>query len=243
MSDIAWIKQRPIAHRGYHDRNKTCWENSLSAFAAAVDKNFAIECDVHLSSDGVPVVFHDNDLKRLTGSEGFIWQRTAAELKALRIGGTRDHVPTLAEMLALVGGRVPLVIELKGIPGHDQGLVAKVAAQLREYGGKAAIMSFDHWLIRDFPKDAPGIAAGLTAYGGMQQEFESHASMLVNGISFASYDVTALPNPFVAFLRERLAMPVISWTVRDPAALKLSLAHADQMTFEGFDPDGGELTA
>ena len=88
MSDIAWIKQRPIAHRGYHDRNKTCWENSLSAFAAAVDKNFAIECDVHLSSDGVPVVFHDNDLKRLTGSEGFIWQRTAAELQALRIGGT-----------------------------------------------------------------------------------------------------------------------------------------------------------
>ena len=66
MSDIAWIKQRPIAHRGYHDRNKTCWENSLSAFAAAVDKNFAIECDVHLSSDGVPVVFHDNDLKRLS---------------------------------------------------------------------------------------------------------------------------------------------------------------------------------
>ena len=55
MSDIAWIKQRPIAHRGYHDRNKTRWENTLSAFAAAVEKNFAIECDVHLSSDGVPV--------------------------------------------------------------------------------------------------------------------------------------------------------------------------------------------
>ena len=70
-------------------------------------------------------------------------------------------------------------------------------------------MSFDHWIIRDFPKDAPGIPAGLTAYGGMQQEFEAHASMLVNGISFVSYDVTALPNPFVAFLRERLAMPVI----------------------------------
>jgi hypothetical protein len=76
----------------------------------------------------------------------------------------------------------------------------------------------------------------------MQQEFEAHASMLVNGISFVSYDVTALPNPFVAFLRERLAMPVISWTVRDRPALELSLAHADQMTFEGFDPDGGDLT-
>ena len=243
MSDIAWIKKRPIAHRGSHDPNKLSWENTLSAFAAAVDKNFAIECDVHLSSDGVPVILHDVDLKRLTGSEGFVWQRTAAELQALSIGGTSDHLPTLAETLALVAGRVPLVIELKGIAGHDAGMVAKVAAQLRKYKGKVALMSFDHWIIRDFPKDAPGIPAGLTAYGGMRQEFEAHASMLVNGISFVSYDVTALPNPFVAFLRERLAMPVISWTVRDRAALALSLAHADQMTFEGFDPDGGDLTA
>ena len=152
MSDIAWIIERPIAHRGYHDLNKTRWENTLSAFAAAVEKNYAIECDVHLSSDGVPVILHDNDLKRLTGSEGFVWQRNAAELTSLKVGGTGDHVPTLAEMLSLVAGRVPLVIELKGIPGHDAGLVASVARQLRKYSGKAAIMSFDHWLIRDFPR-------------------------------------------------------------------------------------------
>jgi glycerophosphoryl diester phosphodiesterase len=237
MSDIAWITKRPVAHRGYHDLNKTRWENTLSAFAAAVEKNYAIECDVHLSADGVPVIVHDNDLRRLTGSEGFVWQRTAAELTALRIGGTSEHLPTLVETLSLVAGRVPLVIELKGIAGHDAGLVARVAAQLRNYPGKAALMSFDHWLIRDFAKDAPGIPAGLTAYGGMQQEFEAHSAMLVNGISFVSYDVTALPNRFVSFVRERLAMPVISWTVRDKAALKLSDAHADQMTFEGFDPD------
>ena len=103
-------------------------------------------------------------------------------------------------MLSLVAGRVPLVIELKGIPGHDARAGGEGRARnCRNYAGKAAIMSFDHWLIRDFPKDAPGIAAGLTAYGGMQQEFEAHFSMLVNGISFVSYDVTALPNRFVAF--------------------------------------------
>lgn len=238
MPHISWITERPVAHRGYHDLNKTRWENTLSAFTAAVEKNFAIECDVHLSADGVPVILHDNDLKRLTGSEGFVWQRSARELTALRVGGTQDHVPTLAEMLSLVAGRVPLVIELKGIPGHDAGLVASVARQLRSYSGKAALMSFNHWLIRDLAKDAPDIPAGLTAYGGMQQEFEAHCSMLANGISFVSYDVTALPNRFVSFVRDRLAMPVISWTVRDRAALKLSLAHADQMTFEGFDPDG-----
>ena len=170
MTDIAWLTARPIAHRGFHDLNKTRWENTLSAFAAAAERGFAIECDVHLSSDGVPVIFHDDDLQRLTGQDGFVWQRTAARAaRRSRIGGTADHVPTLQEMLDLVDGRVPLVVELKGIPGHDEGLVARSSAQmLRAYKGKAAIMSFDHWLIRDFPKYAPGIPAGLTAYGSTQ---------------------------------------------------------------------------
>jgi glycerophosphoryl diester phosphodiesterase len=239
MTDIAWIKQRPIAHRGYHDLNKTRWENTLSAFAAAVERGFAIECDVRLSADGVAVVVHDDDLKRLTGTEAYVWQRSAAELTALSIGGTADRIPTLAEMLALVGGRVPLVIELKGVPGHDAGLVAKVAAELRAYSGQAAIMSFDHWLVRDFPREAQGIAAGLTAWGGSTQQVEAHFSMLGHGISFVSYDVVHIDNPFVRFVRERLFMPVISWTIRDRQAANRSQAHADQMTFEGFDPDRG----
>jgi glycerophosphoryl diester phosphodiesterase len=237
MSDIAWIKERPIAHRGLHDLNKKRWENTLSAFAAAAERNFTIECDVHLSVDGVPVVFHDHELKRLTGREGYLRQHTAGELTAMTIGGTADRVPTLTEMLALVAGRVPLVIELKGTPGYDVGLVPKVAAELRDYQGKAAIMSFDHWLIRDFAREAPGIPAGLTAWGDRPHHFEAHFSMLGNGISFASYEVGALPNPFTTFLRERLAMPVISWTVRDQPAVQRTFAHADQMTFEGFDPD------
>jgi glycerophosphoryl diester phosphodiesterase len=239
MADIDWIRARPIAHRGYHDLNGNRWENTLAAFAAAAERGFAIECDVHLSADGVPVVFHDDELKRLTGTDGYVWQRTAAELQALGIGGTADRVPTLAELLGLVAGRVPLVIELKGIPGHDAGLVAKVAKQLRSYDGQAAIMSFDHWLVRDFARDAPGIPAGLTAWGDKPHQFEAHFSMLGSGISFVSYDVGALPNPFVGFARERLGMPVVTWTVRDRAGVDATLAHADQMTFEGFDPDDG----
>jgi glycerophosphoryl diester phosphodiesterase len=239
MTDIDWIRVRPIAHRGYHDLNTSRWENTLAAFAAAAERDFAIECDVHLSADGVPVVFHDDELKRLTGTDGYVWQRTAAELQALRIGGTSEHVPTLAQTLELVAGRVPLVIELKGIPGHDMGLVAKVARQLRSYAGKAAIMSFDHWLLRDFPRDAPGIPAGLTAWGNQPHQLEAHFSMLGSGISFVSYDAGALPNPFVGFVRERLAMPVITWTIRDRAGVEATLAHGDQMTFEGFDPDHG----
>jgi glycerophosphoryl diester phosphodiesterase len=236
MNDISWLTERPIAHRGYHDLNKNIWENTLSAFGRAIDNGYAIECDVHLTLDGEVVVFHDNDLRRLAGQEGFVWQKTAAEFGALQIGGTKDHAPTLREMLDFVAGRVPIVIELKGIPGHDEGLVAKVGALLKGYKGEVAIMSFDHWLIRDFSRYMPGVPSGLTAWGHQQQEIEAHFSMLAHGISFVSYAVEQLPNPFVSFVRERLSMPVISWTVRDQAAVRHSFEHADQMTFEGFEP-------
>lgn len=237
MTDLSWLTARPIAHRGFHDMNKTRWENTLSAFEAAARRGYAIECDVHLSSDGVPVVVHDDDLKRLTGHDGFVWQRTAAELGALRVGGTADHVPTLREMLDLVDGRVPLVVELKGIPGRDQGLVARVGAMLKRYKGKAAIMSFDHWLLRDFAKDAPGIPGGLTAYGRDNSLIEAHFAMLAHDIAFTSYAAGDLPNPFVSFVRDRLRMPVITWTVHDQPAIDLTFKYADQMTFEGFEPE------
>ena len=234
MADLSWLTRRPIAHRGFHDGNRTRWENTLSAFDAAIARDYAIECDVHLSADGVPVVFHDEALDRLAGRGGFVHDLTAAELAQLRVGHTGDHVPTLAEALARVGGRVPMVIELKGTPGKDEGLVAAVARTLDGYRGHAAIMSFDHWLVRRFAADAPGIAAGLTAEGRGVADLEAHFSMLAHPIAFVSYGVADLPNPFVAFVRERLAMPVITWTVRDAAARAATFAHADQMTFEGF---------
>ena len=237
MTDLAWLTARPIAHRGYHDLNRARWENTLSAFEAAAQKNFAIECDVHLSADGVPVVFHDAELKRLTGNDGFVYDRTVADLARMLVGGTEDRVPTLAEMLALVAGRVPLVIELKGVEGKDDGLVAKVAALLEGYQGKAAIMSFDHWLIRRFRADAPGIPGGLTAWKVEPSDLEAHFSMLAHDVDFCSFQYAHLPNPFITLFREKLGKPVITWTVRDRLGVDMTRQHADQMTFEGFDPD------
>jgi glycerophosphoryl diester phosphodiesterase len=242
MTDISWLTRQPIAHRGLHDLNRSCWENTLSAFSRAIAKGYAIECDVHLTTDGGLVVIHDADLKRLTGTDGYVWQRTSAEMAALRIGGTDDHPPSLEELLDLVRGRVPLVIELKGIPGHDSGLVARVGETLAHYKGPVAIMSFDHWIIREFSSAAPGIPAGLTAYGSRDHEIEANFSMLAHGISFVSYAAGDLPNRFIGFVREKLAMPVITWTVRDQPAVDLTFAHADQMTFEGFEPPLSRMT-
>ncbi len=236
-NDLSWLIERPIAHRGFHDLNHRRWENTLPAFAAAAERGYAIECDVQLTSDGVPVIFHDHGLERLAGTGGLVWQRTAREMAALRIGGTDDHPPTLKEMLDLVHGRVPLVVELKGIPGRDGELVGRVTEMLRAYGGKASIMSFDHWLIRQFPAHAGDIPTGLTACGAQDHELEAHFSMLAHGLSFVSYGVFDLPNRFVRFVRERLGMPVVSWTVRDQEAVETTFAHVDQMTFEGFEPE------
>ena len=236
MTALDWLKAHPIAHRGLHDLNTQRWENTLSAFDAAAKLGFSIECDVHLSADGVAVVFHDEDLKRLAGQDGKIHELTASEATKLKVGGTIDHVPTLAEALKLINGRVPVVIELKGTKGRDDGLVAAVARDLADYNGHAAIMSFDHHLIRLFTKDAPGIPGGLTAEGLTDEDMERHFSMLAHDIAFVSYNVNHLPNRFVDFVRNKLDMPVISWTVRSPEAKIVSDNHVDQITFEGFDP-------
>lgn len=234
--DMSWLTARPIAHRGFHDMNDKRWENTLAAFEAAASRGYAIECDVHLSADGVPVVFHDRELDRLTGRPGRIHDHTAEEIVDLKVGGTADRVPRLAEVLELVAGRVPMVIELKGTPGKDDNLVAAVARDLSSYRGEAAIMSFAHHLVRRFEADAPGLPAGLTATGIAMRSLEDHFSMLAHPICFVSFNVEELPNPFVTFVRERLGMPVISWTVDSPDKVEATDAHADQMTFEGFEP-------
>jgi len=236
-NDLAWLIERPIAHRGFHDLNKEVWENTLSAFRRARKSGYAIECDVHLTADNQVVVFHDNTLGRVTGMDGFVWQRTLEELRALRIGGTKDHPPSLAELLETVDGKVPIIVEVKGIPGHDDGLVQAVAAGLKSYSGPVAIMSFDHWIVRQFAQSAPGITAGLTALGTTAKDFEAHFSMLGHGIDFVSYCLAHMPNPFVSYVRERLKMPVITWTARDAAAVHATYRYGDQMTFEGFRPE------
>ena len=237
MESLKWLTSRPIAHRGLHDGNKNVWENTLAAFSRAMAGNYPIECDLHLTKDGVPVLFHDSDLKRLTGETGHVRERTAREMTALSIGGTDEKVVTLDQMLEHVGAKVPLVIELKGDIGYDDGLVAAVAKRLSNYRGKAAIMSFDHHLIREFVRHAPEVPGGLTAEGLKDADMEAHFSMLAHGISFVSYSVHHLPNRFISLVRHKLQMPVITWTVRDALMLAYTYEHADQATFELFNPE------
>ena len=236
MAGLPFLTARPIAHRGLHDGNRARWENTPSAFEAAIAGRFAIELDVRLSADGAAMVFHDADLGRLTGAVGPVAARTADELGALAVGGTADRIPTLRETLAHVGGRVPVVVEMKDSGNRNGALAGAVAAALEGYAGPVAVMAFAHALIGAFGDTRAGVPLGLTAEGVGARALAAHEAALDLGIDFVSYQVTALPNRFVDKVRAR-GMPVITWTVRTPGHVALSRAHADQMTFEGFDPD------
>lgn len=243
MSHIDWIKDVPVAHRGYHDMNKQIWENTLSAFSRAIEAGFAIECDIQLSADSVPMVFHDHDLQRLCGIAGEVRERTAAELRMLSIGGTADKIPTLRQMLDLVKGQVPLVIELKGIDAEqDDGFVEAVLEVLEGYEGKVALMSFDFHLLRTLKVAECPWPVGLTAEGVKPDNLVAHREAMDLGLDFTSYCVAHLPNEFVMGLREK-GTPVITWTVRDEIMRAQTYKYADQMTFEGFDPRQSPATA
>ncbi|WP_185982496.1 glycerophosphodiester phosphodiesterase family protein [Aureimonas mangrovi] len=237
-SDLHWLTRRPIAHRGLHDAKNGIAENSMSAFRAALDRDFAIECDVHLSADGVPMIFHDEDLERMTGVAGPLAERAADELGALSLGGTQDGVPRLADLFALVDGRVPLVVELKGRdPKADASFADALRPLVESYHGPLALMSFDAWLIAQAAAHFAGrVPIGLTAEGTRAENLEQHRRTFDGGCSFVSYNVHHLPNPFVDWVREENGAPVISWTVRTPADAERSTLHADQITFEGFLP-------
>jgi glycerophosphoryl diester phosphodiesterase len=236
LNDISWLDDLPIAHRGLHDLNKLVFENTLSAFSRAVDNNYAIECDLQFSADGVPMVFHDYDLERLCGLRADTRSKMAYELTMLSVGGTKDRIPTLKALLDLVDGKVPLILELKGSIKDDYGFAGAILDDLEAYKGKVALMSFDQHLLRDFYElDCP-FPVGLTAEGKEPDIFFTHEEALTYNISFISYRIEDLPNPFVEGQRKQ-GKKIISWTVSDLAQQTHSDLYADQITFEGFEPN------
>lgn len=239
ITDLSWLTNRPIAHRGYHDMNRSIWENTPSAFQRAIDAGYAIECDIHVAADGVPVVFHDDDLERLCGLRGDVRARTSQELGQLTVGGTADRIPSLPQLFKQVAGKVPLIIELKGRPGDDDGFADAVVECLESYDGPVALMSFDHHLLRDLKESGATCPLGLTAEGVKPETFFIHEEAMQLGLNFISYCVHHLPSAFVEAQRAQ-GIPIITWTVRDAEARKKTRAYADQMTFEGFDPDSIE---
>lgn len=230
---IGFLTAQPFAHRGLHGQGRI--ENSRAAFAAAIAQGHGIECDVQTSRDGEIFVFHDYGLDRLTTSSGPVAGRNAAQLEAIRLAGTAETLPRLAEMLALVAGRVPLLIEVKSGDRQVAALCLAVRRALEGCRGAVAVMSFNPEVPRWFALHAPRIVRGLvvTEEGkrGLRGRFARHVALWRARPDFLAYDIRDLPSRFATAQRAR-GIPVLSWTVRSAAAEATALVHADQIIYE-----------
>jgi glycerophosphoryl diester phosphodiesterase len=238
----------PIAHRGYHDRPAGIVENSPRAFAAAVAAGYGIELDVQRSADGQAMVFHDERLERLTAETGLVVDRSAAELGRIPLRFTTDRIPTLREVLTLVGGRVPVLIEIKEALDTMQDtpglLEAAVARELAAYRGPVAVMSFNPHCVAHMARLAPEVPRGLTTESydpaGWAPLAASQCDRLRaipdydrTGASFISHEAADLARPRVAELKAQGAR-VLCWTIRSAAAEAEARKIADNVTFEGY---------
>ncbi len=231
------------AHRGLHGGGVP--ENSLAAFALASEAGHGIELDVQLSADGEVMVFHDYTLLRMTGDDRKLAELTAAELKTLRLAGTTETVPTLAEVLALVDGRVPLLVELKG-ENFDTALCKRVAVYLRAYSGPYCIESFNPLLIKEMRKHLPEAFCGLL-YTNVVRD-KQKGSLLNRALTGMVFNCLCRPN-FIAYNEtDRHSMPVwlttglyrapkFVWTVRSRVSLDTAHALGECPIFEKLDRD------
>lgn len=244
--DLSWLTSTPVAHRGLHGLEDGVVENLPKAFQAAIDSEYAIECDLQLSADGEAMVFHDATLDRLTEETGAVFKRTSAELKTIAFKASSDRMQTLGEFLDQVSGKVVPVIELKIKTGHEGPLEKRTAEVLASYRDRAAVMSFNPRSMGWFAANAPDITRGQLSYGysngpALQMPAAQRFAlrhMLYNVQSrphFIGFDINALPQWSVA-LRRRLGLPVLTWTVRTDAHRDTAALHADQIIFETFRP-------
>ena len=234
---VAWLAEWEYAHRGLHSAGVP--ENSPSAFAAAMAQGMGIECDVQRSRDGQAVVFHDAELDRLTGETGPLAARTSAELGRIALSGGEDAIPTLPQLLTQVGGKVPLLIEIKS-PRHSRtrvsALCLAVKRALEGYLGPHAIMSFDPRVVHWFAVHAPLTVRGLVV---TEENGKTLPGMIKRRLSlwharpdFLAYDIRNLPSRFAAAQRKR-GLPVLTWTVRSAALRNRAALYADAPIAEG----------
>jgi glycerophosphoryl diester phosphodiesterase len=243
-----WLTARPVAHRGLHDRDRGIIENMPGAAQAAVEGNFAIECDIQLTADGEAMVHHDDALGRLNEGSGALLGMTATELKAIKFKDTSERMMSLGDLCALVDGRVPLVIEVKSHFDGDRKLVKRMAEILSSYDGPAVGMSFDpdqvealrelipsrprgivaerHYTAADWPEASPVQRRGMTH---LRHFFRTKPD-------FVAYWVNELPAVAPWIARNLFGCPLLAWTVRTPEQRAKAGRYADQMIFEGFLP-------
>ena len=238
----------PIAHRALHDVTQGRPENSRAAIRAAIAAGYGIEIDLQLSRDGVPMVFHDETLERLTPRDGWLCDLTAAELATIPLTGGDETIPTLAGVLDIVAGQVPLLIELKDqtlrMAETDGRLEQATAALLEGYRGPVAVMSFNPHMIARMADLAPAVPRGITTSAYDPADWAPLPAETCDRLrpvpdhdrvqaSFISHEHTDLTHPRVADLAAQGAA-ILCWTIKSPQAEAAARRIAQNITFEQY---------
>lgn len=246
MQSFEKFLSAPLAHRGLHDDKYE--ENSMSAFKAAIEHGYGIETDVHLLKDGVVAVHHDNNLRRICGKSINIESLTSSQLKdyPMTLGG--EIIPLFPDMLKLVNGQVPILIELKTLCGwRNNDLARAVLRDLKDYPYQnvIAIQSFDPFAVKWVRKNQDTYPYGqLASWEGEKGKTpffvnDFMGKLLCNKISrpmFIAYDIRSTPNDYINSYIEK-KVPVISWTVNSKEKLELARKTTDNIIFEDIIPD------
>jgi len=244
-AEIDKFKSLKYAHRGLHGDGVA--ENSLSAFRAAVEAGFGIELDVRLSADGELVVYHDDTLLRVSGIDARVDEKTAAELSEIHLSETADTVPTFKEVLELVDGRVPLLVEIKEDAGK-YGVTEKTVEMLRGYGGDFIVESFNPLALGRVKKLAPEIMRGILSQNFLSEKKYRTVThflleiLVLNVIcrpDFIAFNCKHGKNAALRLARFIFRAPTLAWTVRSGEEEALAKKRAfDGIIFENYLPKG-----
>lgn len=235
-----WLCTMPIAHRGLHSAQVP--ENSLASFEQAIAHGYAIELDVRPIDDGTVIVFHDDKLTRMTNHDGYACNLTQADLEEIRLNGSDEKIPTFKEVLELVNGRVPILIEIKNTDTKVGQLEKSVLDLLSNYNGEFAIQSFNPYSVEFFKKNAPQIIRGQLSCFYTNAKSPSFFKrfllkrLKLNKVSspdFIAYHHKDLPNKYVM----RTHLPVLAWTVCSNSDMEKVLPYCDNIIFQNFLPE------
>ncbi len=251
--NLDWPTALPIAHRGLHDEKCGVVENSIGAAQAAIAAGFGIECDVQATEDGELVVFHDDALERLTTQSGRVAARKAHELSAIALRGSGESIPTFAAFLEAIGGRTPLVVEIKSDYDGSVTAARRVAELLSGYDGPVVVESFDPDPIAFLRDNGDAFGIGHVPLGivgqanydaqdwptlpeAQRQEMTQFLHYPRTRPDFLSWSLADLPHAIPFLARSALGLPVTIWTVRTAQEAITARQWADQIVFEGFNP-------
>lgn len=242
------LTKTPIAHRGIHNNSGDAPENSMLAFKNAIDAGFAIECDVKLTKDGKVIVFHDDDFRRLCHNDGAVEAVEYNEIRKYSILNSRQHVPLLNELLELVSGKVPLIVEIKSFDKKslhtDYKLEAAVLDTIRNYHGPLGLKSFNPFTVEFLKQQICPFPVGFLSCNYEDDEdlknlalHHAHAltHLTANAAiiaDFISYSIDDLTEEISNLCRSK-NKPLMVWTVRTLEQLKKAQKLADNIVFEG----------